>query len=367
MPTTTAHMAPAAEHMPPPTTGRRWRAHGVPPALPRLGGVQHGVHASRRSSALLALCLLLGGGGNTVTDVAAKAGGKSITTPSAAFEQGQPALLTPKTAKEWLDWQGAAVLGFFAPNQQGMGLKALAGEYKGRLPLGGVRASDVKVQQMFGVKPSDLPTILVLQRGTVSMRLGGGSNPATVKTLINSALSSAAPPPPPPPPPPVRISAAELRVTCAQISGPCLILVGEGPEADAFAGRLSKQTLRGDLKDKRLLISLGYDEPSDPTLFVLKGNSRPRVARYAGKAGDSAALNKFFTDLKEGALAFDPYTWPSVVEPPSPPKAEEGGGGGNGSRASGSAPRAEAELANGQYAQESGEEVEEIVLEDDDE
>ena len=71
--------------------------------------------------------------------------------------------------------------------------------------------------------------------------------------------------------------------------------------------------------------------------------------------------------MKEGALAFDPYTWPSVVEPPSPPKAEEGGGGGNGSRASGSAPRAEAELANGQYAQESGEEVEEIVLEDDDE
>ena len=88
------------------------------------------------------------------------------------------------------------------------------------------------------------------------------------------------------------------------------------------------------------------------------------------KAGDSAALNKFFTDLKEGALAFGPYTWPSVVEPPSPPKADGGGGGeggGNGSRASASAPRAEAELANGQYAQESGDEVEEIVLEDDDE
>eukprot|EP01043_Picozoa_sp_COSAG02_P121258 COSAG02_NODE_58081_length_278_cov_1.128492_1_plen_92_part_11 len=92
---------------------------------------------------------------------------------------------------------------------------------------------------MFNVKPEELPVILVLQRGTVSMRLGGGSNPATIKTLINSAIASAGPPPPPPPPPPVRISAAELRVSCAQVSGPCLILIGEGPEADSFARRLS--------------------------------------------------------------------------------------------------------------------------------
>ena len=201
------------------------------------------------------------------------------------------------------------------------------------------------------------------------MRLGGGSNPATLKTLINSAIASAGPPPPPPPPPPVRISAAELRVSCAQVSGPCLILVGEGPEADSFARRLSKQTLRGDMKDKRLLVSLGFDEPSDPALFVLKGNSRPRIARYGGRPSDSAALNKFFTELKEGALAFESYTWPTVVEPPT---GEGSNGDGDSSGARGKAsppppPRAEAELANGQYAQDSSEEVEEIILEDDDE
>merc|ERR550537_107388 len=299
---------------------------------------------ARKSSALLMFVLGLLGTATNHAVHAAKSGGKTIKTPSAAFAAGQPALLTSDTAKDWLDWQGAAVLGFFAPNQQGMGLKALASEYKGRLPLGGVRASDTRVQQMFNVKPAELPVILVLQRGTVSMRLGGGSNPATLKTLINSALASAGPPPPPPPPPPVRVSAAELRVSCAQVSGPCLILVGEGPEADSFARRLSKQTLRGDMKDKRLLISLGFDEPSDPTLFVLKGNSRPRIARYGGRATDSAALNKFFTDLKEGALAFESYRWPTVVEPPA------GEGGDEGSDSSGGrekdtpppSPRAEA-------------------------
>ena len=304
------------------------------------------------------------GSGHTVG--AARSGGKTIKTPSAAFAAGQPALLTADTAKDWLDWQGAAVLGFFAPNQQGMGLKALANEYKGRVPLGGVRASDTRVQQMFNVKPTELPVILVLQRGTVSMRLGGGSNPATLKTLINSAIASAGPPPPPPPPPPVRISASELRVSCAQVSGPCLILIGEGPEADSFARRLSKQTLRGDMKDKRLLISLGFDEPSDPTLFVLKGNSRPRIARYTGRATDSAALNKFFTDLKEGALAFESYTWPSIVEPRSGGSERTEGDNSGGTATPPPPPRAEAELANGQYAQESSEDVEEIILEDDD-
>merc|ERR1711988_810704 len=181
------------------------------------------------------------------------------------------------------------------------------------------------------------------------MRLGGGSNPATLKTLINSALASAGPPPPPPPPPPVRVTAAELRVSCAQVSGPCLILVVEGPEADSFAGRLSKQTLRGDLRDKRLLMSLGFDEPSDPALFVLKGNSRPRIARYTGKPSDSAALNKFFRDLKEGALAFESYTWPSVVEPPKGEGRSNNGGSAERDRASPPPPppRAEAELANG--------------------
>ncbi len=311
---------------------------------------------------------------NHVASAAKKSGGggggggkAAIKTPSAAFATGQPALLTADSAKEWLDWQGAAVLGFFAPNQQGMGLKALANEYKGRLPLGGVRASDTRVQQMFNVKPAELPVILVLQRGTVSMRLGGGSNPATLKTLINSAIASAGPPPPPPPPPPVRISAAELRVSCAQVSGPCLILVGEGSEADSFARRLSKQTLRGDMKDKRLLMSLGFDDPSDPTLFVLKGNSRPRIARYGGRPGDSAALNKFFTELKEGALAFESYAWPTVVEPPAGGSGDNDSGSERGKASLPPPPRAEAELANGQYAQESSEDVEEIILEDDDE
>ena len=160
----------------------------------------------------------------------------------------------------------------------------------------------------------------------------------------------------------MRISAAELRVRCAQVAGPCLILIGEGKEADAFAQRLSKTTLRGDLKDKRLLIALGYDEPDDPALFVLKGNSRPRVARYAGKNTDTAALSKFFTELKEGALAFESFAWPTNV---APPKSE---GSGSGGKAPAPTPaRAEAELANGQYAQDSGEEVEEIVMEDDEE
>ena len=327
-----------------------------------------GARAGRSRALLLGLGLIVVS--SHLANAAKKSGGgKSIKTPSAAFEAGEPALLTADTAKDWLDWKGAAVLGFFAPNQQGMGLKALASDYKGRLPFGGVRASDTRVQQMFNVKPAELPVILVLQLGTVSMRLGGGSNPSTLKTLINSALASAGPPPPPPPPPPVRVSAAELRVTCAQVSGPCLILIGEGPEADSFAQRLSKQTLRGDMRDKRLLISLGFDEPSDPTLFVLNGNARPRIARYGGRASDSAALTKFFTDLKEGALAFESYTWPSVVKPPP----GEGGGGGDsdssGERGKGARPpppRAEAELANGQYAQESSEAVEEIIIEDDD-
>jgi len=328
-------------------------------------GWTRGVCAERSRALLLLLLGLFGVITEHIVD-AGKSGGKTIKTPSAAFAAGQPALLTPDTAKDWLDWQGAAVLGFFAPNQQGMGLKALANDYKGRVPLGGVRANDVRVQQMFNVKPTELPVILVLQRGTVSMRLGGGSNPSTLKTLINSALASAGPPPPPPPPPPVRVTAAELRVSCAQVSGPCLILIGEGPEADSFAGRLSKQTLRGDLRDKRLLMSLGFDEPSDPALFVLKGNSRPRIARYAGRASDSAALNKFFRDLKEGALAFESYTWPSIVAP----STDEGGvnSGANSGRDKASPPpppKAEAELANGQYAQESSEAVEEIILEDD--
>ena len=326
-----------------------------------------GARAGRSRALLVGLGLLIAASSHLANAAKKSGGGKPIKTPSAAFEAGEPALLTADTAKDWLDWKGAAVLGFFAPNQQGMGLKALASEYKGRLPFGGVRASDTRVQQMFNVKPAELPVILVLQRGTVSMRLGGGSNPSTLKTLINSAIASAGPPPPPPP---VRVSAAELRVSCAQVSGPCLILIGEGPEADSFANRLSKHTLRGDMRDKTLLISLGFDEPSDPTLFVLKGNARPRIARYGGRASDSAALNKFFTDLKEGALAFESYTWPSVVKPPS----AEGGGSDSDSDSAGERgkgarpppPRGEAELANGQYAQESSEAVEEIILEDDD-
>ena len=138
-------------------------------------------------------------------DAAAMAGGArieltrrgTVKADPKTFETGEPALLSADTTKDWLGWQGAAALGFFAPNQQGMGLNALAKEYKGKLPIGGVRPTDTAVQQAFGVKPTDLPVILVLQRGTVSMRLGGNSNHATLKTLINSALSSAGPPPPP--------------------------------------------------------------------------------------------------------------------------------------------------------------------------
>ena len=304
--------------------------------------------------------------------VANDAEGKAIRSPRAAFETGEPALLSADTTKDWLGWQGAAALGFFAQNQQGMGLKALAKEYKGKLPIGGVRPTDTAVQQAFGVKPTDLPVILVLQRGTVSMRLGGNSNHATLKTLINSALSSAGPPPPPPPPPPVRTSAAELRTECAQIRGPCLVLVGDGLEADAFAETLSKQkVVRGDAKDHRLTEALGYTHAMGPVLYVLKGNSRPRVARHTGKAGDRAALTAFFTQLKEGSLQFEAFQWPSVVKAPEgEPDGGAGsgsGGGGGGKGRDSSPPPPQAELTNGQYNAQDSEEVEEIVLEDDDE
>ena len=66
--------------------------------------------------------------------------GAPLRSPGEALRAGAPALLTESTAQEWLAWQGAAVLGFFHPSQKGMGLKALAQEYKGRVPLGGVRA-----------------------------------------------------------------------------------------------------------------------------------------------------------------------------------------------------------------------------------
>ena len=101
--------------------------------------------------------------------VANGAEGKAIRSPRAAFETGEPALLSADTTKDWLGWQGAAALGFFAPNQQGMGLKALAKEYKGKLPIGGVRPTDTAVQQAFGVKPTDLPVILVTGHGDVPM------------------------------------------------------------------------------------------------------------------------------------------------------------------------------------------------------
>lgn len=108
-----------------------------------------------RTCLVLGCVLLL----SSFVDPAGANKGKAIKTPSAAFDSGQPALVSQDTVKDWLSWKGAAVLGFFAPNQQGMGLKALASEYKGKLPLGGVRATDVKVQEAFGVKPQDLPAI----------------------------------------------------------------------------------------------------------------------------------------------------------------------------------------------------------------
>ena len=92
----------------------------------------------RSLTACLALALLL---------PPLAAGGASPRLPKDAMRAGVPALLDKDTAKQWLAWEGAAVLGFFHPTQKGMGLKALAADYKGKIPLGGVRHGDAEVQK----------------------------------------------------------------------------------------------------------------------------------------------------------------------------------------------------------------------------
>lgn len=302
--------------------------------------------------------------------------GAPLRSPGEALRAGAPALLTESTAQEWLAWQGAAVLGFFHPSQKGMGLKALAQEYKGRVPLGGVRAGDAAIQRMFNVAEKDLPIILVLQAGTVSMRLGGGSNQATLRTLINSAVASARPPPPPTAAEMrKRTSAATVRVDCAQVKGPCLLLVGSGAPADKFSDTLGEGALRVDDPIGGLALSLGYDPATmgPAALFVVKGNSRPRLSQFAAgssSAGFTAAgdvdrrlLSKFLRDLQEGALSFAGWQWPALKgsQPPTSSKRNE-------SPETNDAARPSADLAAGQYL--SGEEeddAEVIELGDDDE
>lgn len=309
----------------------------------------------RSLTACLALALLL---------PPPAAGGASPRLPKDAMRAGVPALLDKDTAKQWLAWEGAAVLGFFHPTQKGMGLKALAADYKGKIPLGGVRHGDAEVQKMFNVADNDLPVILVLQRGTVSMRLGGGSNQATLRTLINSALMSA-PPPPPPSAADVRkrTSAATVRTDCAQVTGPCLVLVGMGAAADKFSDMLGQDALRLDDPIDNLAVELGY-QGSAPALYVIKGNSRPRVARYSGGGADRKAITKFFTDLKEGALSFAAFVWPTNTT--KKPKAGGGGGGKGEGAAAPPPPRSKAELSSAQYANDV-DEGEVIELQDDDE
>ena len=310
--------------------------------------------------------------------------GAPLRSPGEALRAGTPALLTESTAQEWLAWQGAAVLGFFHPSQKGMGLKALAQEYKGRVPLGGVRAGDAAIQRMFNVAEKDLPIILVLQAGTVSMRLGGGSNQATLRTLISSAVASARPPPPPTAAEMrKRTSAATVRVDCAQVKGPCLLLVGSGAPADRFSDTLGEGALRVDAPNGRLARSLGYDPATmgPAALFVVKGNSRPRLSQFAAgssNAGFTAAgdvdrrlLSTFLRDLREGALSFAGWQWPGLKGSQSPTGGDEGGNSSskrNESPETNDAARPRADLAAGQYL--SGEEeddTEVIELGDDDE
>lgn len=305
--------------------------------------------------------------------LAASEAASAPRSPGKAMADGVPALLSESTARDWVQWKGAAVLGFFAPNQQGMGLKALAKEYKGRLPLGGVRASDTKVHKAFGVAPKDLPVILVLQSGTVSMRLGGGSNPSTLRTLINSALMSAAPPPPPTKADlRARTSAATVRVDCAKVKGPCLVLVGGGAAADKFSDTLGEQVLRvSDGVRGRLARALGYEyEPNKPALYVIKGNARPRLAKYGGEPGDREELSQFFNDLKAGQLKFASFAWEMAEDKAKGTGAEGGTGAGDGDAPSPPSPleRKPADLTAGQYAARDEEGAAEVIeLEDDDE
>lgn len=278
---------------------------------------------------------------------------------------GVPALLSESSTRNWLRWKGAAVLGCFAPNQQGMGLKALAKEYKGRLPIGGVRSSDTKVHKALGVEPKDLPVILVLQSGTVSMRLGGGSNPATLRTLINSALMSAAPPPPPTKADlRARTTADTVRADCAKLKGPCLLLAGGGPAADQLSDTLGAHALRvADGVRGRLAQALGYQyEPSKPALYVIKGSARPRLARYGGAPSDRAALGRFLDDLQAGQLKFSRFAWPTASAP----------GGGSAGTADDASPPPKppepkpAELTAAQYAASGQDDAAEVIELDDD-
>ena len=200
-----------------------------------------------------------------------------------------------------------------------------------------------------------------------------------------------APPPPPPSAADVRkrTSAATVRTDCAQVTGPCLVLVGMGAAADKFSDMLGQvrptrpretrvlacpfsdrflpvgvqDALRLDDPIDNLAVELGY-QGSAPALYVIKGNSRPRVARYSGGGADRKAITKFFTDLKEGALSFAAFVWPTTTT--KKPKAGGGGGGKGEGAAAPPPPRSKAELSSAQYANDV-DEGEVIELQDDDE
>ena len=66
-------------------------------------GWTSGARAGRSRALLVGLGLIVVS--SHLANAAKKSGGgKSIKTPSAAFEAGEPALLTADTAKDWLDW-----------------------------------------------------------------------------------------------------------------------------------------------------------------------------------------------------------------------------------------------------------------------
>lgn len=148
---------------------------------------------------------------------------------------------------------------------------------------------------------------------------------------------------------------------CAKVKGPCLILVGTNVEtAGETLGRaaLRVQDTRGVLAQ-----ALGY-QPPRTALYVIKGNARPRLAQYEGELNDRPALKKFLSDLQEGQLTFERFSWPEhgnrndksqqipddsdAPVPPSP-----------------ATPRGQAELSSGQYVDSDAGFVEVIELEDD--
>jgi len=301
--------------------------------------------------------------------------------PAHAMKQGTPTLLSKNSVASWKKWKGPALLAFYGPGKQTMGLKQLAQEYRGKLPLGGVRPNDAALQKMFGVEPKDLPTILVMQNGTPTMRLGGRSDPNTLRTLINSAIGSSSRQSQPPPPPagPIRVKGSEIEAKCGEKRGLC-ILVASSRKTSATTLELLGKALKGqhvvhvDSREPQLAVALygesgaaGADARPDGGigLLVVKGRGSPRVMHYAGGVGDTRALKQFFDDIQSGLLSFNSFSWPTAAEkpkregkptdeaapPPPPPPGP---------------PPAASDRVSGQYAKQQ-ENIEVVTLEDDDE